>query len=123
MSDLIASALLLVGLAFTLVGSLGLVRLPDVYTRMHAPTKATTLGVSCMLAAAALTLPGNAVAVAMKAILAIIFLFLTAPIAAHILARAARATGAPPTPLTHIDELPPPTIERAGLAPAPPGPD
>lgn len=122
MSDLIASLLLLVGLAFTLIGSLGLVRLPDVYTRMHAPTKATTLGVSCMLAAAAMTLPGNDVAVAMKAVLAITFLFLTAPVAAHVLAKAARATGAAPTPRTRIDELPPPIIERAGLDPADPGP-
>ncbi|HEV7733024.1 MAG TPA: monovalent cation/H(+) antiporter subunit G [Candidatus Binatia bacterium] len=123
MTDVLASLLLLTGLAFTLVGSLGLVRLPDVYTRIHAPTKATTLGLTCLLAAAALTLPGNHLAIAMKALLVVIFLFLTAPIAAQTLAHTARATGIRPTPMTHIDELPPPTIERAGLDPAHPGPD
>ncbi len=117
MSEIAASVLLLIGLAFTLIGSLGLVRLPDVYTRMHAPTKATTVGVSCMLAAAALTIPGSPLAIGLKAFLVIAFLFLTAPIAAHVLARAARATGAPPTPATR-DELPPAAVERAGLEPA-----
>lgn len=120
MSDLLASLLLLVGTAFTLVGSLGLVRLPDVYTRMHGPTKATTVGVSAILAAAALTIPGNPVAIGLKAVLVILFLFLTAPIAAHVLARAARATGVRPADVTHIDELPPAAVERAGLDPIEP---
>jgi multicomponent K+:H+ antiporter subunit G len=116
-SDVVASLLLLVGLAFTLVGSIGLVRLPDFYTRMHAPTKATTLGVSSILAAAALTLPGHPVATALKALLIITFLFLTAPIGAHMLARAARRGGVPPAAITHVDEMPPQPREREGLEP------
>lgn len=118
MSDVVASVLLVIGLAFTLVGSIGLVRLPDFYTRMHAPTKATTLGVSTMLAAAALTLPGNPMAIGLKALLVIALLFLTAPIAAHMLARAARGGGVRPGPETRLDELPPAPVERAGEGPA-----
>jgi multicomponent K+:H+ antiporter subunit G len=116
--EVVASLLLLVGLAFTLVGSIGLVRLPDFYTRMHAPTKATTLGVSTILAAAALTLPGGALAVGLKAVLVIALLFTTAPIGAHMLARAARGGGIRPGSATHLDELPPAPAERAGEGPA-----
>ncbi len=115
--EIAASLLLLVGLGFTLVGSIGLVRLPDFYTRMHAPTKATTLGASTILAAAALTLPGGTLAVGLRAALVIVLLFITAPIGAHMLARAARAGGIRPAPQTHTDELPPATIERAGEGP------
>jgi multicomponent K+:H+ antiporter subunit G len=118
LSEIVASLLLLIGLVFTLVGSIGLVRLPDFYTRMHAPTKATTLGVSSMLAAAALTLPGHPLTIGLKAILVIALLFLTAPIAAHMLARAARGGGIRPGPETVLDELPPAPVERAGEGPA-----
>ncbi len=116
--ELAAAVLLLIGLGFTLVGSIGLVRLPDFYTRMHAPTKATTLGVSSMLAAAALTLPGGALAVGLKALLAIALLFLTAPIGAHMLAKAARGAGVRPARPPAIDEVPPAPVERRGEGPA-----
>jgi multicomponent K+:H+ antiporter subunit G len=112
--ELAASVLLLIGLAFTLAGSIGLVRLPDFYTRMHAPTKATTLGVSALLAAAVLALPGGGLATALKAALVIAFLFLTTPIGAHMLARAARHGGVPAGPETELDELPPVPSEGEG---------
>jgi multicomponent K+:H+ antiporter subunit G len=118
LSDVVASVLLLIGLAFTLVGSIGLVRLPDFYARMHAPTKATTLGVSAILAAAALALPHDTLAIALKAVLVIVLLFITTPIAAHMLARAARGGGVLPGPQTQVDELPPAQVERAGEGPA-----
>ena len=105
--------LLGVGTLFILIGSIGLVRLPDFYTRMHAPTKATTLGVSSVLAAAVLALPGNHLALAAKAALVIVFLFLTAPIGAHMMARTARHAGIKPAAGTH-DELPKARIERLG---------
>jgi multicomponent K+:H+ antiporter subunit G len=114
MMEVAASILLLIGTAFALIGSIGLVRLPDFYTRMHAPTKATTLGVASILAAASLTIPGGVVAVGLKSLLAIMFLFLTAPIGAHMMGRAARAGGIGFCPETHVDELPPAEIERAG---------
>ena len=110
--EIVASFLLLIGTVFTLIGSIGLVRLPDFYTRVHAPTKATTLGVSSVLAAAALTIPGGVLAVGLKALLAIVFLFLTAPIGAHMMGRAARAGGIGFCAETHVDELPP--AERDG---------
>lgn len=116
--EIVASLLLLIGLGFTLVGSIGLVRLPDFYTRMHAPTKASTLGVATMLAAAALTLPGGALAVGLKAALVIALLFITAPVAAHMLARAARGAGIQPGPETRVNELPPAVEERRGEGPA-----
>jgi monovalent cation/proton antiporter MnhG/PhaG subunit len=115
LADILASVLLLVGLAFTLLGSIGLVRLPDFYTRMHAPTKATTLGVASMAAAAAVVIPGTGLA---KAALIIGFLFLTAPIGAHMMARAARRGRIRPVAATHVDEMPPQPVERAGLGPA-----
>lgn len=114
LASIVASLLLLVGAGFSLVGSIGLVRLPDFYTRMHAPTKATTLGVSSILAAAALTLPGRSLETALAAGVIIAVLFITAPIGAHMLARAARSTGVQPGPATHVDELPATLLERAG---------
>lgn len=116
--EIAASVLLLIGLFFTLVGSIGLVRMPDVYTRMHAPTKATTLGVSALLAAVVVSLPDRSLPIAMQAILTILLLFVTAPIGAHMLARAARGGGVPMCPETHVDELPPAEEERAGEGPA-----
>lgn len=116
--DVVASVLLLVGLFFTLVGSIGLVRLPDFYTRMHAPTKAATLGVSTMLAAAVVALPDRSLSIALQALLAIALLFVTAPIGAHLLARAARGAGVRACEETRIDELPPAPPERAGEGPA-----
>jgi multicomponent K+:H+ antiporter subunit G len=113
-----ASLLLLIGLAFTLLGSIGLVRLPDFYTRMHAPTKATTIGVASMAAAAALVVPGGVVSTPLKALIIIVFLFLTAPIGAHMMARAARRGDIRPCDATHVDEMPPVPIERKGLGPA-----
>jgi multicomponent K+:H+ antiporter subunit G len=118
--EIAAAILLLIGTAFTLIGSIGLARLPDFFTRIHAPTKATTLGVASILAAASLTLPGGVVALGLKSLLAIIFLFLTAPIGAHMMGRAARAGGIDFCPQTHVDELPPAEIERAGEEVPPP---
>lgn len=120
--EILASILLLVGTLFTLIGSIGLVRLPDFYTRMHAPSKSTTLGVSGVLAAAVLTLPGGVLATGLKSLLAIVFLFLTTPIGAHMMGRAARAGGIGFCPETHVDELPPAKLERAGEELPPPIP-
>lgn len=115
-AEIAACVLLLIGTGFTLIGSIGLVRLPDFYTRMHAPTKATTLGVSSILAAAVLVLPGNPLALAAKASLVIVFLFVTVPVGAHMMARAARHGGIKPVAGTR-DELPAAIIERLGEGP------
>lgn len=116
-TDILAAVLLLIGTAFTLIGSIGLVRLPDFYTRMHAPTKATTLGVSGVLGAAALTLPGNPWATFFEVLLAIALLFITAPIGAHMLARAARHYGVEAITETDwgdLPRIPPPRVGDDG---------
>lgn len=88
LGDLILSLLLLIGAGFTLVGSIGLLRLPDFFSRLHAPTKATTLGLSSMLLASMLhcALSGTP---SLHELLIVLFLFVSAPVSAHLLARAA----------------------------------
>ena len=79
---------LIVGGFFTLVGSIGLVRLPDCLMRLHAPTKATTLGVGGVLAASLLDSLDHGHFVVHE-VLIVLFLFVTAPVSALMLARAA----------------------------------
>lgn len=77
--------LLLIGSAFTLLAAIGVLRLPDLYTRMHAASKAGAVGGGLILLAVALTsLDGS---VALRAILGTVFLLLTTPVSAHLLAR------------------------------------
>jgi multicomponent K+:H+ antiporter subunit G len=87
--EIAISGLLLIGGAFALIGSLGLAKLSDFYRRLHGPTKATTLGIGSLLIASALyfTLSGPGFSVHEIAIT--VFLFLTAPVSAHLLVRAA----------------------------------
>ncbi len=79
---------LVVGGLFALVGAIGLVRLPDFLTRLHAPTKSTTLGVGGMLAASMLYFIGSGRFVVHE-LLVVLFLFVTAPVSALMLAQAA----------------------------------
>ena len=82
------SFLLVAGGFFALVGAIGLVRLPDFMARLHAPTKATTLGVGGVLAASMLYFIGSG-RFAVHELLVALFLFVTAPVSAVMLARAA----------------------------------
>ena len=82
---------IIVGLAFDFFGCLGLVRLPDVYNRLQAATKCVTLGTSSILFGMALVVGLSASGI--KAILCLIFLLLTSPVAAHALARGAYKAG------------------------------
>lgn len=88
MLDLLLSFLILTGAAFTFVGSLGLARFKDFYTRLHGPTKATTLGVGCLLIASSLHFSVKA-ELSVHEVLVTLFLFMTAPVSAHLLAKAA----------------------------------
>jgi multicomponent K+:H+ antiporter subunit G len=85
---LLASALLVIGAFFALVGAWGLVKLSDFFKRLHGPSKATTLGVGCALLASALVfaLQGTA---SLHELLITLFVFLTAPVSAHLLIKAA----------------------------------
>lgn len=93
MSDIITGVLLLAGALFVFVAALGLVRMPDVYIRMHAATKAGTLGTMLILAAAAVH--GADLGITARAVAAIAFLLTTAPVAAHLIGRAAYLGGVP----------------------------
>ena len=83
---------LIAGGFFALVGAIGLVRLPDCFMRFHAPTKSTTLGVGGVLAASLLYFAGTGRLVVHEVLVAL-FLFLTAPVSALMLARAAIQLG------------------------------
>ena len=87
--EIVMVALLAVGTFFVLVGSFGLVKLSEFFKRLHGPTKATTLGVGCILIA---SIGYHAVlgdGLGLREILITLFLFVTAPISAHLMARAA----------------------------------
>lgn len=93
---------LLAGLAFITLAGLGVARLPDAFQRMHASTKAGTLGASLTVIGAALLLPSIRLA---SVGLTILFLLLTLPVASQLLARAAYKSGARLTGLTRGDPL------------------
>ncbi len=87
--ELIISALLIFGGLFVLVGSIGLLRLQDFYVRLHAPTKATTLGLGAILIASMVFMYHMHGYVSINELLITLFLVITAPVTAHILAKAA----------------------------------
>lgn len=87
--DLLMVALLAVGCVFVLVGSFGLVKLSDFFKRLHGPTKATTLGVGCILMASIGHHAALGDGLGMRELLIALFLFITAPISAHLMAKAA----------------------------------
>ncbi|MFT5448601.1 MAG: multicomponent K+:H+ antiporter subunit G [Gammaproteobacteria bacterium] len=93
--EYILSMLVLLGAFFVLVGSFGLVRLPDFFTRLHAPTKATTLGLGCLLLASIGWFSRNG-QLSLHEVLITLFLFLSAPVSAHLLAKAAFHSGLKP---------------------------
>lgn len=87
MLEALIATSIVIGSAFALVGSIGLVRLGDVYSRLHGPTKATTLGLGGLLFASILRF-GGGTGLNVDEVLITLFLFLTAPVSAHMLARA-----------------------------------
>ena len=89
--DVVSGVLLVVGALFTLIGALGLHRLPTLYARMHPATKPATLGVLLCALAAALQL--SDVADVSLLALVVVFQFVTAPVAAHMIARSHRDEG------------------------------
>ncbi|AAV48202.1 multisubunit sodium/proton antiporter MrpG subunit [Haloarcula quadrata] len=87
-------ALALIGAFFGGVASIGIVRLPDVYTRAHAASKSDTLGAVLAIGAAALAIQTDLATI--KAVFLLVFMFLTNPTAAHAIARAAQDQGIEP---------------------------
>ncbi|MFC1807484.1 monovalent cation/H(+) antiporter subunit G [Candidatus Omnitrophota bacterium] len=91
MNNIIGLIFISVGIAFDLFGCIGLVRLPDVYNRLQAATKCVTFG-TCNILFGTFIVVGFTAA-GMKALLCIVFLILTAPVAAHAIARGAHRAG------------------------------
>ncbi|WP_284140474.1 MULTISPECIES: monovalent cation/H(+) antiporter subunit G [unclassified Virgibacillus] len=94
--NIIISLSLLLGTFFILSSSLGIVRFPDIYTRLHAATKASTLGLAGILIGAFLFLYVEHSIVSGKLLLALIFILITAPVAGHMISRAAHHAGVKP---------------------------
>lgn len=88
MLEIIISLFLLIGAAFALIGSIGLARLPDLFMRLHGPTKATTLGVGGILIASSLHFSSRGDGLSLHELLVTLFLLSTAPISAYLIARA-----------------------------------
>jgi multicomponent K+:H+ antiporter subunit G len=107
--DYLIAALLLIGGGFALLGSFGLARFGDFYKRLHGPTKATTLGVGCILIGSVLTHSRLQPGLSVHELLITVFLFISAPVSAHLLIKAA----------LHRDRQnpPPPEPRRAGEPP------
>ncbi|MCW5943674.1 MAG: monovalent cation/H(+) antiporter subunit G [Fimbriimonadaceae bacterium] len=103
MRDAITVGLLAIGSVFALLSAIGLVRFPDLFMRMQASTKATTLGIGCLMLAVAWHF--GEIGVATRSLLVVLFVFLTAPAGAHMIARAAYVTGVPLWQGTLRDDL------------------
>ena len=111
MTDILTSILVVAGGLFALAAALGVLRMPDVLIRMHASTKAGTLGCGLILLAVAVHFAETGVTA--RAVAAIVFLLLTAPVAAHMIGRAAYRTGVPLWKGTVIDELGRPASDKS----------
>jgi len=85
--EIVVALLLTVGGSFALIGSWGLVRLPSLMTRLHGPTKATTLGVGSCLMASMIYFPATGAEFTAHELLITLFLFITAPISANMIAK------------------------------------
>lgn len=105
MIDFIKGTLVLSGASLMLLAALGLLRLPDLLTRMHATTKAAALGVILIMLAVAMHFAE--VGVAARALAIIIFILMTAPVAAHVIGRAGYFVGSKLWSGTVKDELRP----------------
>jgi multicomponent Na+:H+ antiporter subunit G len=103
LANYISGVFLIVGALFSLTATIGVLRFPDLYTRLHAAAKAGPVGAGFVLLAVAVA--AFDAATALRAIVGIAFLILTAPVAAHLLARAAYLTDVAPDTLTKINDL------------------
>lgn len=103
MSDLLAAVMVVLGATLMLLAAVGVTRLPDIFTRMQASTKAASLGSGLILGAVALHF-GELTVVA-RSLLAIAFIFLTAPVSAHMIGRAAYFVGVGLWEGTVVDDL------------------
>lgn len=104
-ANILAGIFVLAGTFFVLVAAIGLLRFPDFYTRLHAAAKAGTVGSALTLVALAIV--SNEMAEVLRAVAAIFFFFLTAPLSAHLLGKAAHTAGYQLWEGSVRDEMPP----------------
>ena len=114
--EIFLSALLLVGSGFVLLGAFSLVRLSEFFKRLHGPTKASTLGVGCILAASVGYHAFIGSDPQPRELLITAFLFITAPISAHLMAKAALSLR-----MDHRPQLPGVSDEDTHVPPRPDG--
>ncbi len=104
-AEVIVGLFILAGTILSFISAIGMIRLPDVYTRNHAASKSTTLGVLTILTGVFLYFLIADGVFLLRVILGIFFVFLTAPVSAHMIARAAYKSKAPMAETTAEDEL------------------
>ncbi len=103
MAEIIALGFMFIGAVFIFIAALGVVRLPDLFMRMHANTKSATLGVGFIMIGVAVYFAD--ITVTTRALAVVLFLLITAPISSHLLARAAYFSGIPLWEQTLSDDL------------------
>lgn len=112
MTEAATAIILVIGSLFCLIAGVGMLRLPDILTRMHAATKAGTFGAGLILISEAVFYHDTGIT--LRALAAIAFLLLTAPVAAHLIGRAAYHSGIKLSKQTWIDQLGNAIPERRG---------
>jgi multicomponent Na+:H+ antiporter subunit G len=105
MSEILTLLFIFIGTALSLLSSFGFLRLPDVYTRSHAGTKSVTLGLLSILTGAFLYFWLKHGVISIRLVLGITFVFLTAPVAGHMIARSAYRSGVKLADISAADEL------------------
>lgn len=103
-TEILAIILMFIGVFFMLVSAVGVLRMPDLFMRMSASTKSSTVGTSCVLLAAALYF-GEDLGSTSRIVATILFLFITAPAAAHMIGRAGYYSESKLWEGTTLDEL------------------
>jgi multicomponent Na+:H+ antiporter subunit G len=103
--EYIAAILMVTGGVMSVISAIGIIRLPDVYTRSHAGTKSSTLAVLLSLLGAFLYFWAVERFISVRLLLGIIFVFLTAPVAGHVIIRAAHRSGVRLSDISKGDEL------------------
>lgn len=103
--EAVALLLVITGTVVTFIASIGVIRLPDVYTRAHATTKTATLGILAILLGAFIYFLFIHNVVSIRLLLGIVFVFLTAPVAGHMIIRSAHRSGVPLAAISVQDDL------------------
>ena len=104
-AGVLIAATMIVGTFLVLIASIGLVRFPDVFCRMHAAGKAGTMGISLIIVSSVICFAGVDNSILVRGLLAIFFQFLTTPTATHLLARSSYVRNYSLTDRTVVDEL------------------